>query len=172
MNILLVGSADVGVLSEMARTTFEQTFRGTLPDRDMQEYLASAYSAETIQRELADPESEVFFAEVEGVPAGYLKLNVGDAQTEPMAERYAEIQRIYVVAEFQGRGLGTALIEHAKSWARAKDRSTLWLGVWEHNDAALAFYHRHGFTRIGEHPFITGSVVYIDWILALDLDAR
>jgi ribosomal protein S18 acetylase RimI-like enzyme len=49
---------------------------------------------------------------------------------------------------------------------------TLWLGVWEHNARAIAFYRKYGFQRIGEHVFPVGSDPQIDWLFARPLDAH
>ncbi|AIT60494.1 GNAT family N-acetyltransferase [Corynebacterium doosanense] len=169
MIIRRVGEKDVAELQRLARNTFVETFRGATSDVDMYRYLDDAYSTETLLSELRDPESEVFFAEIEGRPEAYLKLNVGSAQTEKMPADHAELQRIYVSASSKGQGLGRALIGHAKEWALERGTRTLWLGAWEHNEAALDFYRRQGFHRIGEHTFTTGAEEQLDWILALDL---
>lgn len=169
MIIRRVGEEDVAELQRLARSTFVETFRGATSAEDMYLYLDDAYSTETLLRELRDPESEVFFAEVDGRPEAFLKLNVGSAQTDKMPADHAELQRIYVGASSKGLGLGRALMGHARHWALERGKKTLWLGVWEHNEAALDFYRRQGFHRIGEHTFTTGTEEQLDWILALDL---
>ncbi|WP_413700883.1 GNAT family N-acetyltransferase [Psychromonas sp. KJ10-10] len=41
--------------------------------------------------------------------------------------------------------------------ARQKNKSSLWLGVWEDNLVALAFYQAQGFYQVGSHPFNMGG---------------
>jgi ribosomal protein S18 acetylase RimI-like enzyme len=80
-----------------------------------------------------------------------------------------ELERIYVVPEYQGKGIGADILKqiliHAKEW----NKKYLWLGVWEHNPKAISFYQRHGFQKFGEHPYFIGNDKQTDWLLRLDL---
>ncbi len=68
-----------------------------------------------------------------------------------------EIERIYVLRECQGAGVGQQLRNNALDVARSLGARTVWLGVWEHNSRAIAFYRRNGFEEFGEHLFMPGS---------------
>ncbi len=160
---------DIATLKEVAERAFVGAFEGHIPDVDMRHYFDTAYSTRTLAREVADPDSDVYFLESGGEVLGYIKVNVGDAQTEPMGEEYAELQRIYLVPEAVGGGYGSALMAKAIELARKRGRSRIWLGVWDRNETALGFYRAKGFERIGEHWFTTGSSQQLDWILARDL---
>jgi len=74
-----------------------------------------------------------------------------------------------VLREAHGSGFGAALMEASVEMARAWHADVLWLGVWEHNDRALAFYARHGFREAGDHVFQIGQQVDRDLILVKDL---
>ena len=76
-----------------------------------------------------------------------------------------EIERLYVQAEWIGTGLGTLLMRRALEEARAQACRAVVLGVWEHNERALAFYQRFGFRKIGQHEFVLGTDVQTDLIL-------
>ena len=41
--------------------------------------------------------------------------------------------------------------------AKKKGHRTLWLGVWEHNARARAFYSKWSFREVGEHIFQLGA---------------
>ena len=47
--------------------------------------------------------------------------------------------------------------------ARAKDKEWIWLGVWEHNLRAIAFYQKMGFEIFDRHIFLLGQDVQYDW---------
>jgi ribosomal protein S18 acetylase RimI-like enzyme len=51
-----------------------------------------------------------------------------------------------------------------------KDSDCLWLGVWERNPKAIAFYRKHGFRVVGEHSFMLGRDQQRDLILAAQLN--
>ena len=97
--------------------------------------------------------------------AGFLKVNWGNAQTERELENAFEIQRLYVLQTYQGFGLGKQLFEFALEHAEKNGFSWAWLGVWEHNTKAQAFYNRYGFEKFSQHHFMVGQKVDTDWLL-------
>lgn len=80
-----------------------------------------------------------------------------------------EIERIYVAKEFQGKGLGRRLMTYAISAAMQRKKAYVWLGVWEKNEKALAFYRKNGFYQIGTHTFVMGDDPQTDYIMRKDL---
>jgi GNAT superfamily N-acetyltransferase len=54
-----------------------------------------------------------------------------------------------VAADWRGRGVGTALVAAAIEWARARGLHKLTLGVFPHNEAAIALYRKFGFAEEG-----------------------
>ena len=64
-----------------------------------------------------------------------------------------EIWRLYVDPQVQGSGLGRRLLEWSESEGAERGAEATWLAVWEHNEPALAFYDRLGFTRLGTTDF-------------------
>lgn len=160
---------DAEILADLGARTFRETFEAHAAGPDLEAFLASAYG-EAIQRaELADPARPARILEVDGVPVGFLQLRLGHREPGVTGERPVELQRIYVLRSAQGGGRGAALMAEAVKMARAWGGDTLWLGVWEHNHKALAFYARSGFREVGDHIFQIGDQVDRDLILALDL---
>jgi RimJ/RimL family protein N-acetyltransferase len=51
--------------------------------------------------------------------------------------------------EWRGRGVGSALVMAAIEWARERGLHKLSLGVFTHNSAAIALYHKFGFVEEG-----------------------
>jgi ribosomal protein S18 acetylase RimI-like enzyme len=75
-----------------------------------------------------------------------------------------------VARVWHGRGVAQALMDAVLDGARARGGRTLWLGVWERNPRAVAFYQRYGFHRVGEHTFRLGDDEQTDWLLARALE--
>lgn len=180
LRIRRLGAGDAELVRELARRTFTETFKGATSDEDLYKFLDEAYEVGLLRQELVAPGSEYFVAEIRGedvagvasqryIPVGYLKVNVGQAQTEPMGEDAFEVQRIYVLQGFKGRRIGSVLMTLAELRARAAGKRRMWLGVWEFNYPAQKFYRAKGFERIGEHTFVTGTEAQTDWLLARDL---
>ena len=157
MRITSLTVSDVSILRGIARDTFIETFSEANKAEDMERYLTENFSEEQLARELSNPDSFFYVAEVNGHVVGYLKLNTAHAQTEPQAADALEIERIYVLSNYHGNGVGQALYHHAMSVAQDRKASYVWLGVWEHNHRALRFYEKNGFTAFGTHIFQLGN---------------
>lgn len=134
-------------------------------------YLASNFTPEIQGAEIADPESAVLVAEhqEQGGKAeliGFSFLIQGRAPPEVRGEAAMEIRRFYVSHAWHGRGVAGALMGRTLDAARERGASTAWLGVWEHNPRAIAFYEKHGFEHVGEHEFVLGADIQTDWLMA------
>jgi ribosomal protein S18 acetylase RimI-like enzyme len=88
----------------------------------------------------------------------------------PAAPRRAELHRIYVSSEWQGRGVAQSLMQNALDTAASAGSDLLWLGVWEHNRKAIAFYRKFGFEILGDQPFMLGEDRQRDLIMAVGID--
>ncbi|GAB2567845.1 GNAT family N-acetyltransferase [Gracilibacillus alcaliphilus] len=160
---------DVQELQEISKETFYDSFKDDNPPEIMEPYLESAYHIEKLQRELSNPCSTFFFIYFKENLAGYLKINIGEAQTEQMGSESLEIERIYLRRSFQKKGLGKKLINKAIDIAIQSHKKQVWLGVWEKNENGLAFYRKMGFVRTGEHWFNVGGDEQMDYIMTKTL---
>lgn len=128
----------------------------------MKAYLESGFSIEKLEAELADPDTEFYFAELQGKIIGYLKVNTGNSQTELKDKNALEIERIYVLKEFHGKKAGQVLFEKAIELATEKNLEYVWLGVWEQNPRAIRFYEKNGLEAFDRHLFKLGDDEQID----------
>ena len=165
MHIRKLTNSDAEQLQEISRLTFAETFNEVNSAEDMQKYLNEKLSLEQLKSELENPHSEFYFVEEEHRALGYLKLNFKDAQTEIKDENAVEIERIYVLKECIGRGLGQFLMEKAIEIAKKRNCNEIWLGVWDENYRALRFYEKNGFEVFGNHDFILGNDVQTDLLM-------
>lgn len=156
---------DVNELQKISRQTFLETFGSQNTAENMAEFLDEAYDDKKLSREIEDPNSSFYFLLVKDQIAGYLKVNEKDAQTEQVAPNALEVERIYLKQSFQHQGLGLVLIKLAEEIAKEKDKDNMWLGVWEKNFNAQAFYKKDGFKRVSQHTFVVGDDPQTDYIL-------
>lgn len=161
---------DQSALQKLSASTYYETFAPFNTAENMKKYLDGAFGGDSLKRELSCAQSEFFFALCDGVPAGYLKLNEAPGQTDINDPRSLEIQRIYVSAEYQRLGLGALLMKKALSAAAEAGKDYVWLGVWEKNEKALAFYKKYGFVQTGTHIFDLGGDKQTDLLLCRRLD--
>lgn len=167
-----IGLEALAQLRRISIQTFMDTYGQFNTSENVKVHIATAFNEKQLRSELQDPEVSYFFAYHTDSLVGYLKLNVGKAQTEPMASSYLEIERIYVINDFKGKGLGGLFIELAKEQAIALGKTVVWLGVWEKNPKAVAFYEHMGFEKSGTHTFTVGTEDQTDFVMTLTLLPR
>ena len=160
---------DLEVLINLGRRTFIEAFEKDNKPEDFKIYLDSAFREETLYKELQDINSAYYFIYMESSLVGYIKLNENEAQSDINDINSIELERIYVLAEFQGHGIGEWVLRQVISIAKVKNRSYVWLGVWEHNPKAIKFYQRMGFYKFGTHPYFIGNDEQTDWLMRLDI---
>ena len=162
-------AADAAPLSRAAATFFLDTFGDANRREDMEAYLASAFSQARQHEELVDADNRIWLAVAgTGDIAGYAHVRRSTAPTGASISRghAVEIARIYAGQQWQGRGLGAALMEQCVATAREWGGHVLWLGVWERNPRAIAFYEKHDFQVVGEQPFLLGTDLQRDLVMA------
>ncbi|TDW46471.1 ribosomal protein S18 acetylase RimI-like enzyme [Flavobacterium sp. 270] len=160
---------DIHQLQKIGRQTFSETFSVHNSEEDMQKYLDENFSSEKLTAEINNQDSEFYFAVLDNVVIGYLKLNSGTSQTELKDNKALEIERIYVPKEYHGQKVGQILYEKAIQVARQKEVDYVWLGVWEENFRALSFYKKNGFVEFDKHIFRLGNDEQTDIMMKLEL---
>ncbi|MEC0305013.1 GNAT family N-acetyltransferase, partial [Terribacillus saccharophilus] len=144
---------DLQILQKVSVETFTDTFKDQNTPENMKAYLDKAYASKKLENELLNTSSQFFFIYLNEELAGYLKVNTDDAQTEEMNDDSLEIERIYVRSKYQKQGLGKYLMNKAIEIATEWNMKAIWLGVWEKNQNAMAFYSKNGFVKTGAHSF-------------------
>ncbi|MDO3677826.1 GNAT family N-acetyltransferase [Paenibacillus ehimensis] len=165
INIKKCTLEDLRQLQEISYETFNETFKHQNSPENMNAYLERAFNLEQLEKELSNISSQFFFVYFHHEVAGYLKLNTNDAQSEEMGDESLEIERIYIKNKFQKHGLGKYLLNKAMEIAMEQNKTKIWLGVWEKNENAIAFYKKMGFVQTGAHSFYMGDEEQLDFIM-------
>jgi diamine N-acetyltransferase len=169
INIKKCTVEDSHKLQEISYETFNETFKHQNSPENMNAYLERAFNLDQLEKELSNISSQFFFVYFNNEVAGYLKVNINDAQSEEMDDESLEIERIYIKNKFQKHGLGKYLLNKAMEIAMERKKKKIWLGVWEKNENAIAFYHKKGFVQTGVHSFYMGDEEQVDLIMTKTL---
>jgi diamine N-acetyltransferase len=164
ITIRKVMPVDVPVLSAIAQQTFYDTFNGTCTDNDLKEFLNNTFNEQQLAKEVNSKNEYCFFAEVNGIPAGYIKF-MEDYSSLPIVQQWKaiELKRIYVLKEFHGQGIAQKLIDFIINFSIQNEYKVIFLGVWENNIRAQKFYEKFGFVNSGHtHDFPIGSTPQTD----------
>lgn len=156
---------DLQTLQEISIETFYNTFKDQNSHENMKIYLEKAFNLEQLGKELTNKSSQFLLVYFNHEVSGYLKINMNDAQSEKMGDQALEIERIYIHTKFQKHGLGKFLLNEAMKIAKEQHKKEIWLGVWEKNENAIAFYKRMGFVQTGTHSFYMGDEEQLDFIM-------
>jgi ribonuclease HI/ribosomal protein S18 acetylase RimI-like enzyme len=113
--------------------------------------ISSEQKIEDLGHTLADRTTGFLVAEAQGKILGYIQLSARESEDVHMlkARRYVKVQDVAVKEEFRRSGAGSALMNGAEAWAKAKGIDVIELNVWEFNNGAFLFYQTMGYSTIG-----------------------
>ena len=150
-------TADAPALAQFAARTFADTFAADNRPEDLHAHLASSYSVRQQTAELADPDVVTLLAHHDGVLVAYAQVRRRQPPPCVTQGQAVELHRFYVDRAAHGRGVARQLMLAVHDAARALGGRHLWLGVWERNPRAIAFYAKSGFVHVGSHDFFVGA---------------
>ncbi len=157
MTIRQVQLSEADTLLQFSKQTFYEFFAQQNDPVHFEVYVAVAFTPEKMHKELTNPDSGFYFAMDAKEIAGYVKINVNQAQNEFQDDNSLEVERIYVSGRHHGKGIGKQLLQFAINKAIELNKDFVWLGVWEHNPKAIGFYKSQGFDFCGSHDFMLGD---------------
>ena len=172
IHVAPASSHDSALLATLGYQTFVDAFGKDNNEADLRAYVEQAFSEPTIRQELSDSNASFYIAYQKDDPAGYLKLRQGQVPDQLQGRRVLELQRIYVHQHALGQGIGARLMQTAVDYARERRYEVLWLGVWERNPSAIAFYQKWGFAKFGSHTFMIGQDAQTDWLMQKQLNTN
>ena len=161
--------ADVLPLQQISIATFTDTYAVYNTPENMQLFIEANYNTQQLLDELGSPAMQYHLAYLVDELVGYIKLRTTENPPELAGKKHIEIERIYVLPAFKGRHIGKQMIEQAVNIACENQYETIWLGVWDQNTKAQAFYTKQGFTIFGEHAFVLGDDRQRDWLMKKEL---
>ncbi len=109
---------------------------------------ATKYNAEELEEIIQDPKTPVFVYEDEGKILGHAfcieKQVLGNPVLTDIKTLY--IDDICVDENARGKGVGAALYEYVKEYAKDQGFYNITLNVWTCNPGAMTFYEKMGLT--------------------------
>jgi ribosomal protein S18 acetylase RimI-like enzyme len=157
-------AADALLIADISRQTFSETFAADNDPADMQLFFEQQFTRGRLMLEVGRPELHFVLAYVGEEVAGYVKLREGKKQ-EGIPGNSLEIARLYALKKYIGAGVGAKLMAESLRLAQEQGKEWVWLGVWERNARAIAFYERWGFEKFSECDFLLGRDVQRDWLM-------
>lgn len=157
-------------LAHIAEYTFRETFSTENNLTDMALYCSKNFGAEIQRQEILDSNGVILLAEAEDQLVAFAQVRLYAPKECVVAEHPSELHRLYVEREWHGRGVAHKLMSKILSIASDAGADHIWLGVWEHNPRAIAFYRKYGFSVVGEHVFHFGSDPQRDLVMMVEVN--
>jgi ribosomal protein S18 acetylase RimI-like enzyme len=131
---------DIPDVQKVAKASWKNTYKGIIPAEIQKSFLQAAYHEAMMKKRLDS--SFLFVAEADGKILGFADY----LPVKP--DGTAELSAIYLYPEYQGKGLGTALLmEGIKNLKNVKAITT---DVEKENRMGMAFYQAKGFQPTAE----------------------
>lgn len=156
---------DAERVSAFAARTFEETFASDNTAEDMAAYLAETFTPALQRDELADLDMRTILAERDGATVAYAQLAAHEAPPCVAGPAPIELARFYVDRAAHGEGIAQRMMQRVLDEVVRMGGATVWLGVWERNARAIAFYRKMGFEDVGSQPFVLGTDVQTDRVM-------
>lgn len=157
MRVRRAQATDARALAALAERSFRDTFAYANTAQDMDDYCKAHYSAELQAAQIADPSLITLIAGAPAALTGFAQLHPARTHPQVAAQAPGEIQRLYLAQDQQGSGLAQAMMAACQAELVNAGCDVIWLGVWEHNARAIAFYEKCGFQPVGETTFVLGQ---------------
>lgn len=156
---------DAELIAEMSRISFYDAFAKDNTKEDMEIFMNEQFTKASLIKEVEEKDGIFLLAYLNNEPCGYARMRLTNKEQIMANENAIEIARIYAMQNAVGKGVGSALMQSCLDYAAHQQKTTIWLGVWEKNATAIAFYKRWGFEQFGEHSFLLGTDLQTDWLM-------
>lgn len=161
---------DAAVFAAFAARVFIETFGDENNPDDLREHVETTYNLERQSAEIRDEDTATWLVERDdGALIAYAQICRKRVPPCVVSTAPVEIYRFYVDRAAHGAGVAQALMSTAFAQAREWDADVVWLGVWEHNPRAMAFYRKFGFVDVGSLDFFVGPDRQTDRVFVVPL---
>ena len=172
MNITIrkAGIADAKDIANIGRQSFYEAFVSIFQnEKDLEVYLDHTYAIPHIEESIAKPNNVFFIAFDADKATGFAKMKLRSQHKTISSSRQTELQKIYVLKEYHGTGVGQALMNAVIQQSKETGTEDLWLDVHIVNAKAKKFYEKNGFQKAGDHRFTIGTQEFYYDVLTLPL---
>ena len=167
--IRLAKVSDAKNLASLAEATFRDAFSQFNSQENMDVHCAKSYGKTIQELEINNKNYITLVAEDNDKLIAYAQLRWNKKPQCISSERSGEVQRLYVDKNYHGSGIAHQLMTKCIEIYQQDSKDLVWLGVWENNPRAIAFYKKFGFKEVGEHKFLLGDDLQRDIIMARSL---
>lgn len=165
-----VGVEAIPVIRKLADVAFRETYKTILSAEQIDYMMEWMYSEQSLNKQITEGKNSFFIAELNGGEVGYAAVRP-DFETSSEKMKVYHLEKIYLLPEVQGRGVGARLINHVCQFVKNLSDAdcVIELNV-NRNNGAKEFYEKMGFFVASEGDFPIGNGFFMnDYIMRKEL---
>lgn len=164
---------DIAVIQSIAGVTFPQTYKDLITPEQNDYMMDWMYSTDSLRKQMTEEHHTYLISEIDGKPVGYVSVQPipkPDDEEESGLDVF-DLQKIYVLPEYQQHHVGRFLFEHAVEWVRRKHPSPCRIELHvNRGNRAIHFYEHMGMHKLREGDYPIGNGYYMnDYIMGMDI---
>lgn len=173
ITVIQADASHAAVIATIGKKSFRHAFEHLFNDREeLFEYLEYTYNPLKLVKSLRKENNIYLLACKEGEPAGFVKIKKHSLNDQIESGAQMELQKIYVLPEYQSHGIGAALMKQVKILTEKLYPDYIWLDTHISNLRAVKFYERHGFQKMGTYYFTIGSQSFEYFLMGLPVVSK
>ncbi len=148
-------ASDIPLLRDLAQRIWRACYPAIISTEQIEFMLGWMYSEEQIRKELAQGVTWEVIEDEQGAGIGFLAYCL-----EP--DNRVKLNKLYVLPEIQGKGIGSAALRHIFQSAAKLGARAVWMQVNKANHRAIGAYKKAGFYIAEEAVFDIGNGFVMD----------
>ena len=156
---------DLTVIQDVLWKTWLDSYSHFIPEEDLRSYFSEHYDLDSLRTLFHNPMADGFVALDDTSIVGFMRT-----ARDPEENRYY-VSSIYVLPQYQAKGMGKALMERAAKEAKAFRLDRLWVGVMVQNTQAVDWYKSMGYEVVRTEPFTMGKSTVDHYIGFIKIDS-
>ncbi|WP_394749887.1 GNAT family N-acetyltransferase [Spongiimicrobium salis] len=148
VSVVPLNAATIPIYIEVGTAAYNQHYLHLWKNQDSSPYILSSFTEEVLHKELKDSTNAHYMIHYGDRPVGILKLIVHCPFQNYSDKEALLVQKIYILHEYSGKGIGSATLDFIKSKALDYGKKIIWLDTMKKGPAYF-FYLKNGFKVVG-----------------------
>ena len=145
MELIKATLKDLSALQKICTTAYQHNFANHWNENGLELYLEEQFGTVRLTKDLKNAAIGYYFIITNKIPAGFVKINFEATLAGFESIPTCELEKIYLLPEWHGKGLGKAALESIFEISIKKRKNILFLCVIDTNTSAIGFYEKLDF---------------------------
>ncbi|MFI5128336.1 MAG: GNAT family N-acetyltransferase [Chitinophagales bacterium] len=168
IKIIKADVSHAAIIGTIGKKTFRRAFEHFFNNKEeLLEYLENTYCPVKLANSIRHEDNVYLLAYADEEPVGFVKVKKYSLNEHIESISQMELQKIYILHEHHGKGIGTALLKEVKELAKEVYPDYIWLDTHISNEKAVRFYEKNGFKKIGKYYFTIGTQTFEYHVMGL-----